>query len=114
MSIATKTASEHASPKFTSQWTKLPLDLEPLIVQDYTERQPERGKKEMHTTTLRKVGGSAMLAVKEGCLVVKSTPHLRYTLDKLLAQTKASGAYPLPPEEHERMNVPPVVGRELI
>jgi len=113
MSIATKMASEHASPKFTAQWTKRPLDLEPLIVQDYTERQPERGKQEMHTTTLRKVGGSAMLAVKEGCLVVKSTPRLRYTLDKLLAQTEASGAYPLPPDEREWMDAPPV-GRELI
>ncbi len=60
----------------------------------------------MHTTTLRKVGGSVMLAVppalldilrlrpgaqvgiaiESGRLVVEPQPHPRYTLDELLAQ----------------------------
>jgi antitoxin ChpS len=60
----------------------------------------------MHTTNLRKVGGSVMLAVppallellqlqpgarvgiaiKSGRLVVEPQPRRRYTLDKLLAQ----------------------------
>jgi antitoxin ChpS len=60
----------------------------------------------MHTTNLRKVGGSVMLAVppalldllqlqpgakvgiavKSGRLVVEPRPRLRYTLDELLAQ----------------------------
>jgi len=87
----------------------------------------------MHTTTLRKVGGSVMLAVppvfldqlhlqadarvglavSDGRLVVEPAPRPRYTLDELLAQAEASGAYPLPPEECEWIDAPPS-GRELI
>jgi antitoxin ChpS len=60
----------------------------------------------MHTTNLRKVGGSVMLAVppvlldvlqlqpgakvgmaiEKGCLVVEPRPRRRYTLNELLAQ----------------------------
>lgn len=60
----------------------------------------------MHTTNLRKVGGSIMLAVPpaildllhlqagatvglavdNGCLVIEPTPRPRYALDELLAQ----------------------------
>ncbi len=64
----------------------------------------------MHTTMLRKVGGSVMLAVppvildllhlhsgatvglavEHGRLVVEPTPRPRYSLDELLAQCDAS------------------------
>jgi len=87
----------------------------------------------MHTTTLRKVGGSIMLAVppafldqlhlhadaqvglavSEGRLVIEPAPRPRYTLDELLAEAESSGAYPLPPEEREWLDAPPC-GRELI
>jgi len=87
----------------------------------------------MHTTTLRKVGGSVMLAVppafldqlhlqadaqvglvvSEGRLVVEPAPRPRYTLDELLALAEASGAYPLPSEEREWVDAPPI-GREVI
>ncbi|USP49423.1 hypothetical protein [Alcaligenes faecalis] len=42
--------------------------------------------------------------------VVTAGP-VRYTMAELLADAEASGAYPLPPEEREWVNVPPV-GRE--
>jgi antitoxin ChpS len=88
----------------------------------------------MHTTSLRKVGGSVMLAVppallnvlqlqpgakvgiavQSGRLVVEPRPRPRYTLDELLAQcdpkarrSKASK------REQEWLNSKPV-GRELI
>lgn len=64
----------------------------------------------MHTTNLRKVGGSVMLAVPpalldvlhlsagttvelavdHGCLVVNPQPRHHYTLDELLAQCDAT------------------------
>jgi antitoxin ChpS len=86
----------------------------------------------LHTTNLRKVGGSVMLAVppafldqlhlhagatvgvviSDGCLVIEPAPCPRYTLDELLSEAEASGAYPLPPEEREWVDVP-AVGREL-
>lgn len=64
----------------------------------------------MHTTSLRKVGGSVMLtvppafldqlhlqagaivgvAIDHGCLVVHPQPRPRYTLQQLLAQCDAS------------------------
>ena len=64
----------------------------------------------MHTTTLRKVGGSVMMAVPPamldllhlkvgttvgmtvdgGRLVIDAQPRLRYSLDELLAQCDAS------------------------
>jgi len=85
----------------------------------------------MHTTTLRKVGGSVMLAVPptildllhlqagatvgvavtDGHLVVDPKPRPRYTLAELLAE--ASGAYPLPAQEREWIDAP-AVGKELI
>ncbi len=66
----------------------------------------------MHTTNLRKVGGSVMLAVppalldilhlqpgaqvgiaiESGRLVVEPRPRLRYTLDELLAQCHPKAA----------------------
>jgi antitoxin ChpS len=85
----------------------------------------------MHTTNLRKVGGSVMLAVppamldqlhlKAGAtvglavhgdsLVLKPHPKPRYTLDELLA--KCDYSQPRTPEEQEWLEAPPV-GRELI
>ena len=67
----------------------------------------------MHTTSLRKVGGSVTLAVppvfleqlhlqagavvgltvSDGRLVIKPAPRPRYTLDELLVEAEASGAY---------------------
>ena len=87
----------------------------------------------MHTTHLRKVGGSVMLAVPpaildllhlqagatvgvavaDGRLVVDPKPRPRYTLAELLAEAEASGAYPLPAEEREWIDAP-AVGKELI
>ena len=86
----------------------------------------------MHTTHLRKVGGSVMLAVPpalldvlhlapgakvglavdNGRLVVEPKARPRYTLDQLLAEAEASGTYPLPPEEREWIDTP-AVGKEL-
>jgi antitoxin ChpS len=90
----------------------------------------------MHTTNLRKVGGSVMLAVppaildqlrlKAGAtvglavdgerLILQPQTGPRYTLDELLAQCDFS--QPLSPEdrgreEREWLDAPPV-GRELI
>ena len=85
----------------------------------------------MHTTNLRKVGGSVMLAVppamldqlrlKAGAtvglavdgdrLILKPQKRPRYTLDKLLA--KSDYPQPLTPEEREWLDAPPV-GRELL
>ncbi|WP_050454773.1 AbrB/MazE/SpoVT family DNA-binding domain-containing protein [Candidatus Burkholderia verschuerenii] len=87
----------------------------------------------MHTTNLRKVGGSIMLAVPpalldvlhlapgtkvglavdNGRLVVEPQARPRYTLAELLAEAEAAGVYPLPPEEREWIDAP-AVGRELI
>lgn len=84
----------------------------------------------MHTTTLRKVGGSVMLAVPRafldllhlqsgntvavsvdgGRLVIEPQPHPRYTLAELLAASDYS--QPQPPEEREWIDSP-AVGREL-
>ena len=75
----------------------------------------------MHTTHLRKVGGSVMLAVPpaildllhlqagatvgvavaDGCLLVDPKPRPRYTLAELLTAAEASGMYPLPAKERE-------------
>ena len=83
----------------------------------------------MHTTNLRKVGGSVMLAVppalldvlrltagskvglavENGRLVVEPRPRPHYTLAELLAASDYSR--PQPPEEREWVDVPPV-GRE--
>ena len=92
----------------------------------------------MHTTNLRKVGGSVMLAVppalldvlqlqpgakvgiavESGRLVVKPRPRPRYTLNDLLAQcspTRSSkrGSRRRSKEDREWLNNKPV-GRELI
>ncbi len=87
----------------------------------------------MHTTNLRKVGGSVMLAVPpalldmlhltvgakvalavdNGRLVIEPQARPRYTLDELLAEAEAAGVYPLPAEEREWVDTP-AVGRELI
>lgn len=85
----------------------------------------------MHTTNLRKVGGSVMLAVPpalldvlhlaagatvglavdHGCLVVNPNPRPRYTLDELLAQCDASAE--ISAEDREWLNAAPV-GNELL
>jgi len=86
----------------------------------------------MHTTNLRKVGGSVMLAVPpvfleqlqlkpgttvgvaatgDGQLVVFPRPRPRYTLDELLDASDYSQTQP--PEEREWVDAP-AVGRELI
>ena len=85
----------------------------------------------MHITNLRKVGGSVMLAVppaildqlhlKAGAtvglavdgkrLIMQSRPKPRYTLNELLA--KSDYSQPLPPEDREWLDAPPV-GRELL
>jgi len=85
----------------------------------------------MHTTSLRKVGGSVMLAVppavleilrlrpgakvglavQHGRLVVEPQPRTRYTLDELLAQCNARA--PRGKQEREWLAGRPV-GREFI
>ena len=85
----------------------------------------------MHTTNLRKVGGSVMLAVPpaildllnlqagatvsvnvaDGCLVVQPKPLPRYTMAELLAESDYS--QPQPVEEREWIDTP-LVGRELV
>lgn len=42
---------------------------------------------------------------------VVTAGQVRYTMAELLADAEAAGAYPLPPEEREWIDVPPV-GRE--
>jgi antitoxin ChpS len=85
----------------------------------------------MHTTNLRKVGGSVMLAVpptileqlqlKVGAtvglavdgerLVMQPRPKPRYTLEELLAKCDYSET--MPAEDREWLDAPPV-GRELL
>jgi len=85
----------------------------------------------MHTTHLRKVGGSVMLAVPrplldllhlqagavvdigvdDGRLIVEPKPRLRYTLEQLLAQCEPSAS--VSAEEREWLDTPPV-GNELL
>jgi antitoxin ChpS len=80
----------------------------------------------MHTTNLRKVGGSVMLAVppaildllhlqagttvgvavEGGRLVVEPKPRPRYTMAELLAASDYS--QPQPPEEREWVDAPAV------
>ena len=89
----------------------------------------------MHTTSLRKVGGSVMLAVppalldilqlqpgakvgiavESGRLIVEARPRPRYTLDELLAQCdpKARRSKRRSKQEREWLNSKPV-GGELI
>jgi antitoxin ChpS len=85
----------------------------------------------MHTTNLRKVGGSVMLVippvllnllhlkadaavavdVQDGRLIVEPKPRPRYTMEELLAASDYS--QPRTPEEQEWLDAPPV-GRELL
>jgi len=85
----------------------------------------------MHTTNLRKVGGSVMLAVppaileqlqlKVGAtvglavdgdrLILHPRPKPRYTMEELLAESDYS--QPMSPEDREWIDAPPV-GLELI
>lgn len=85
----------------------------------------------MHTTNLRKVGGSVMLAVPpalldllhlaagakvglavdNGRLVVEPKPRPRYTLDELLAQCDASAE--LTTEDRNWLEARPI-GSELL
>ena len=85
----------------------------------------------MHTTNLRKVGGSVMLAIppvlldllrlkpgarvgvaiKHGRLVIKPDKRPRYTLDELLAQSRPKRARSKP--DREWLDSQPA-GRELV
>ena len=85
----------------------------------------------MHTTSLRKVGGSVMLAVppvllnllgleagatvavdvENGRLIIEPKPRPRYTLAELLEASDYSQAFPA--EEREWLDAP-AVGGELI
>lgn len=85
----------------------------------------------MHTTNLRRVGGSIMLAVppafldqlhlqagatvsvtvSDGQLMINPKPRLRYTLTELLAASDYS--QPQPAEEREWVDAP-AVGGELL
>ena len=70
----------------------------------------------MHTTNLRKVGGSIMLAVPPAFLdqlhlVVNPNPRPRYTLAELLAVSDYS--QPQPADEREWVDAP-AVGGELL
>ena len=85
----------------------------------------------MHTTNLRKVGGSVMmavppafldllhlqagatvgLAVDHGRLIVEPKPRPRYSLDELLAQCDASAE--LTAEDREWLDAPRVGGELL-
>lgn len=85
----------------------------------------------MHTTKLRKVGGSMMLAVPpalldllelragatvgvtidDGRLIVEPRPRRRYALDELLAECDATAGRD--PDEHEWLETGPV-GDELL
>jgi antitoxin ChpS len=85
----------------------------------------------MHTTNLRKVGGSIMLAVppvllnllqlkagatvavdvENGRLIVEPKPRPRYTLAELLAESDYT--QPQPAEEREWVDAP-AVGGELL
>ena len=85
----------------------------------------------MHTTNLRKVGGSVMVAVppaildllhlqagatvgmtvEQGCLVIVAKPRPRYSLSELLAQCDAS-AEPAA-EDREWLAAAPVGGELL-
>lgn len=85
----------------------------------------------MHTTNLRKVGGSIMLAVPpafldqlhlkagatggiavdKGCLVINPISPIRYTLEELLAASDYS--QPASEEDREWINAP-AVGGELL
>lgn len=85
----------------------------------------------MHTTNLRKVGGSVMMtvppaflellhlqagatvgiAVDNGRLVIEPKPHSRYSLDELLAQCDASAE--LTAEDRDWLDMKPVGGELL-
>jgi len=85
----------------------------------------------MHTTNLRKVGGSVMLAVppaildqlqlkagatvglavEGGRLILEAQKRPKYTVEELLAESDYS--YPMSAEDREWVDAPPV-GRELI
>ncbi|RTK96753.1 MAG: antitoxin [Neisseriaceae bacterium] len=85
----------------------------------------------MHTTSLRKVGGSIMLAVppvildmlhlaagatvgvsiENGRLVIEPTTRPHYTLDELLAQCDASAE--ISSEDQQWLDNPPL-GNELL
>ncbi len=89
----------------------------------------------MHTTNLRKVGGSVMLAVppallnalqlqpgarvgiavKSGRLIVEPRPRQRYTLDELLSQCNPKARISKRPSKQEReWLVSKPVGGEII
>ncbi len=85
----------------------------------------------MYTTSLRKVGGSVMLAlppallevvdfqvntevgitVQNGCLVVEGKRPNRYTLQDLIDQ--CDPAAPAPPVDHEWLDMPAAGGEVL-
>ena len=106
----------------------VPIDGDKRIILAYNLTRNERA---MHTTTLRKVGGSVMMtvppvfldllhlqagatvgmAVDHGRLVIEPKPRPRYSLDELLAQCDASAE--LTAEDREWLDTP-LVGSELL
>jgi antitoxin ChpS len=89
------------------------------------------GSYNMHTTNLRKVGGSIMVAVPpafldqlrlqagakvgltldHGCILVSPNPPPRYTLDELLS--KCDSSTKIPEEDREWLDARPL-GSELL
>ena len=63
-------------------------------------------------TWLHEKAGPAYDALKAEPARAVTPDQVRHTLDELLAESKASGQYPLPPEQREWVDAP-AVGREL-
>lgn len=64
-------------------------------------------------TWLHEEVGPAYDALKADPARAVTPDQVRRTLDELLAETEASGQYPLPPEQREWVDAP-AVGRELL
>ena len=62
-------------------------------------------------TWLHEKAGPAYDALKAEPARAVTPDQVRHTLDELLAESKASGQYPLPPEQREWVDAP-AVGRE--
>ena len=64
-------------------------------------------------TWLHEKAGPAYDALKAEPARAVTPDQVRHTLDELLAESKASGQYPLPPEQREWVDAP-AVGREVL
>ena len=60
-------------------------------------------------TWLHEKAGPAYDALKAEPARAVTPDQVRHTLDELLAESKASGQYPLPPEQREWVDAPAVV-----